>query len=263
MQCKYKQKLVYAGNMIFGVEYGTFRKAGKRRGKFKETSDIQKKLNERKACDSLTWLIHANFNRHDMALSLTYDDGWYPETEERFEKDIRNYIARVKRLYKKAGAEFKYIIIKAFGEYGRCHLHIIMSGGVDRDTVEAAWEYGRTNADRLQFNECGVVDLSRYLGDQRKAGKRRWSGSKNLIKPAEKVNEHRYSKRELKEIMDSGNPHRFFSERYDGYWLSEFPGVKKNAINGSYYMTFVMYKPDSENLEKYARDKARKGRKRE
>lgn len=258
MQCKYKEKLVYAGDMIFGVVYGTFRKAGKRRGKFKETSDVQAALNERHAREYLTWLIHANFDRHDMAVSLTYDDGCYPETEERFEKDIRNYIARVKRLYKKAGAEFKYIIIKAFGESGRCHLHIIMSGGVDRDTVEAAWEYGRTNADRLQFNVCGVIDLSQYLGNQRKAGKRRWSGSKNLIKPAEKVNEHRYSKRELKEIMDAGSPHKYFAEKYEGYWLSEFPEVKRNAINGSYYMTFVLYKPDSVNLEKYARQKVKR-----
>lgn len=258
MQCRYKEKLVYAGDMIFGVVYGTFRKAGKRRGKFRETSDIQAKNNARRAENKLTELIHANFDRHSVAVSLTYDDGWYPETEERFEKDIRNYIARIKRLYKKAGAECKYIVIKAFGEGGRCHLHIIMSGGVDRDSIESAWEYGRTNADRLQFNACGVVDLSRYLADQRHAGKRRWSGSKNLVKPVETVNEHRYSKRELKEIMDSGNPHKFFADRYEGYWLSEFPEVKKNAINGSYYMTFVMYKPDSDNLEKYARRKERR-----
>lgn len=261
MQCKYKEKLIYAGDMIWGVVYGTFRKSGARRGKFRETSDIQKKLNERHAREQLTWLIHANFTKADMAVSLTYDDGWYPETEERFEKDVRNYIARVKRLYKRAGIEFKYIVIKAFGgEGGRCHLHLIMSGGVDRDAVEAAWEYGRTNADRLQFNCCGVVDLSVYLAGQRRVGARRWSGSKNLIKPAEKVNENRYSKRELQEIADSGSPHAFFAQRYEGYWLSEFPEVHKNPINGSYYMTFVMYKPDSDNLEKYAR---RKGKKRE
>ena len=160
----------------------------------------------------------------------------------------------------KAGAEFKYIVIKAFGEGGRCHLHIIMSGGVNRDDLENAWEYGRTNADRLQFNHCGVVDLSAYLAGQRRVGARRWSGSKNLIKPVEKVNENRYSKRDLKEVAKSGNPHMFFANRYEGYWLSEFPEVVKNPINGSYYMTFVMYKPDSENLEKYAR---RKGKKRE
>ncbi len=258
MQCKYKEKLIYAGDMIFGTVYGTFRKAGKRRGKFKETSDTQARNNARRAENKLTEMIHANFDRHSAAVSLTYDEGWYPESEERFDKDIRNYIARVKRLYKKANAECKYIIIKAFGEKGRCHLHIIFSGGVDRDDLESAWEYGRTNADRLQFNAQGVIDLSKYLADQRHAGKRRWSGSKNLVKPIEKTNEHRYSKRELMEIMDSGNPHKFFSDRYAGYWLSEFPEVQRNPINGSYYMTFVMYRPDSQNLESYARKRGKK-----
>lgn len=258
MQCKYKEKVVYAGDMIFGTVYGTFRKAGKRRGKFRETSDVQARNNARRAENKLTEMIHANFDRHSAAVSLTYDEGWYPESEERFDKDIRNYIARVKRLYKKADAECKYIIIKAFGEKGRCHLHIIFSGGVDRDDLESAWEYGRTNADRLQFNAQGVIDLSKYLADQRHAGKRRWSGSKNLVKPIEKTNEHRYSKRELMEIMDSGNPHKFFSDRYAGYWLSEFPEVQRNPINGSYYMTFVMYRPDSPNLESFARKRGKK-----
>ena len=107
---------------------------------------------------------------------------------------------------------------------------------------------------------AGDMIIGVVYGTFRMSGARRWSGSKNLVKPVEKVNENRYSKRELKEIADGGNPHRFFADRYGGYWLSEFPEVHKNSINGSYYMTFVMNKPDSDNLEKYAR---RKGKKRE
>lgn len=256
MRTIYREKLVYAGDMIFGVVYATFPKAGKRRKKWKTTSDIQEALNERHAREQLTWLIHENFDRNSVSVTLTYDEGWYPDSERRFEKDIRNYIAKLKRIYKKAGAEFKYIVIKAFGELGRCHLHLIVSGGVNRDAIESAWNFGRSNTKRLEYNECGVIDLSVYLADQRHFGKRRWSGSKNLRQPKERVNVHRYSRRELKEIMDSGNPYKFFADSYAEYSLSEFPKVVKNAINGSYYMTFVMYKPDSVNLEWYVRRKA-------
>lgn len=255
MRTAYKEKLIYAGDMIFGVVHAVFPKAGRRGKRWRPTNDIQKMLNERHARERLTWLIHENFDRNSVSVTLTYDDAWYPDSEKRFEKDIRNYIAKLKRLYKKAGAEFKYIVIKAFGELGRCHLHLIMSGGVNRDGIESAWNFGRSNADRLQFNACGVIDLSVYLADQRHSGKRRWSGSKNLKQPKERTNVHRYSRRELKGIMDSSNPHKFFAVRYEGYWLSEFPRVVRNAINGSYYMTFVMYKPDSVNLEWYARRK--------
>jgi len=202
------------------------------------------------------WCQQRSFTKKDYAVTLTYAEGCYPETEERFEKDVRNYIDRLRRIYKREGKELRYIVIKAFGENGRCHLHIIVSGGVDREVVENAWEYGRRNTRRLQFNACGIVDLSRYLSDQRHAGKRRWSGSRNLVKPTERTNLTRYSRKALKEIAESANPHKIFSDRYPGYWLSEFPEVVKNGFNGSYYMTFVMYRPESDNLERYARRRA-------
>ena len=253
MTCRYKEKIIEAGDMIFGAVYATYRKPGKRRGKWKPTSEVQEKLNDRHARERLTWTVHANFTKKDYVITLTYAEGCYPETEKRFEKDTRNYIDRLRRIYKKAGKELRYIVIKAFGENGRCHLHIIVSGGVDREIVENAWEYGRRNTRRLQFNACGIVDLSRYLSDQRHAGRRRWSGSRNLVKPVERTNLTRYSRKALKEIAESANPHKIFSDRYPGYWLSEFPEVSKNGFNGSYYMTFVMYKPESNNLERYAR----------
>ena len=33
MQCRYKEKIIEAGDMIFGAVYATYRKPGKRRGK--------------------------------------------------------------------------------------------------------------------------------------------------------------------------------------------------------------------------------------
>lgn len=253
MQCRYKERLVVAGDMIFGAVYPTFRHGGSRRGKFRESSEVQKKLNDRKAREKLTWKIHANFTRDDYAVTLTYSDDCLPESEERFEKDVRNYIAKVKRIYKKANVELKYIVIKAYDDNGRHHLHLILSGGVEREAVENAWEYGRRNSRRLQFNACGVVDLSAYLSSQRRTGRRRWSCSKNLVEPVELTDTVHYSRRDLSEIATSANPHKIFADRYKGYWLSEFPDVESNAFNGYFYMTFVMYKPNSKNLEKYAR----------
>lgn len=253
MQCRYREKLVYAGDMIFGTVYATYRKAGSRRGKFKETSETQAKNNERRSLEYLTWLIHENFDKTGFAVHPTYEDGYYPEDEVRFKKDMRNYMARLKRVYDKAGAELKYIVVYAFSDTGRLHFHVLVSGGVSREAVEDCWGLGRINADRLQFNECGIVDLSRYVFNQRSVGKRRWTGSRNLKKPVEKVNDHNYAAKDVRDIKESPQPHKFFADKYPGYWLSEFPHVEKNGVNGSYYMTFVMYKPNSNNLERYAR----------
>ena len=252
MQCRYKEKLIYAGDMIFGVVYPVFRKSGARRWKYRETSEIQKKLNERKSTERLTWLIHANFGKGDIALHLTYGDGCVPESEEAFEKDVKNYIRRISRLYKKAGICLKYVYVTEYSDTGRAHVHLILSGGIDRDVLENTWGMGRCNADRLQFNECGIVDLAKYITKSERAKyRRRYVTSRNLCKPVEKTNVHQWSRKQLTEVDEVGNPHKRFADLYPGYWLSEFPRIEKNGVNGGMYMQFVLYKPDGENLVGY------------
>lgn len=264
MQCKYKEKLIIAGDMIFGTVYPTFRKAGARRGKFRETTEVQAKLNEKKSIEWMTYLTHANFDKHDYVLHPTYRDGCLPESEEQFEKDIKNYIRRLKRIYKKAGKELKYIYAMEYSDTGRPHLHIILSGCVDRDVLEEAWGKGRCNADRLQFNECGIIDLSKYVGKSRRSGKRRYVTSKNLTKPIEKTNMHHWSRKQLKELDESGaNPHKKFADTYHGYWLAEYPRIEKNGINGGMYMTFVMFNPECDNLVWYRKTEEYKRKKEE
>lgn len=260
MQCKYREKLVYAGDMIFGVVYPTYRKAGTRRGKFRETSEIQKKLNDRKAMERLTWLIHGNFGKGDYALHLTFAEDHLPETEADAEKCVKNYIRRAKRLYKAAGVEMRYVYVIEVSDSGRVHVHMIVSGGISRDALEDAWGMGRCNADRLQFNECGVIDLSRYISKSGWAKyRRRYVTSRNLVKPVEKTNVHQWSRKQLAAVDAAGNPHKRFADLYPGYWLAEFPKVETNGVNGGMYMTFVMYKPDGMNLAEYRRRGGRKG----
>lgn len=254
MRCRYEERLTYAGDMIFGAVYASFGKAGTRRGKFRPTSETQQKLNERKSAEAVTWLVHANFTKDDYVVHPTYSNRNLPETEEEFQRDVRNYLKRLRRLYQKAGAEMKYIYTMEYSSTGRPHIHLFLSGGIPEKDVRAAWKLGRINTDELQFDECGVVDLAKYIAkSQRGAGRRRFVGSKNLVKPVERRNVHPYSRRRLKELDESQNPHRFFAETYPGYCLSEPPKIMKNGVNGQYYMTFVMYNPDGPNLADYCR----------
>lgn len=252
VKCRYKEKLIYAGDMIFGVVYPTFsngKKYGKnRRRKYRETSEVQKKNNDRRSADKLTWYIHENFGRNDYVISPTFKNSTRPLTEEEFKRETRNYIDRLKRLYRKAGVEFRAIIISEYGESGKPHLHIFVPGGVSRDAIEEAWGRGRCNSKRLQFDECGIVDLSKYVSKERRRFKRTFSTTRNIRKPKERTNVHYYSRKQCVEVMESANPQKFFADKYPGYWLSEFPRVDKNGINGGYYMTFVLYDPQGRNL---------------
>lgn len=261
MQCRYKEKIVKAGDMIFGVVYPEYRKAGKRRGPFRETSEVQARNNERRSLEIHRWIVHENFTRRDYFLTLTFDSENLPATRADFDREIRNYLNRLKRLYRKSGIELKYYTVRTDGEGVRSHCHIYLTGGVDRDLIEAAWGRGYCNTKRIQFNECGVSDLAVYSGMQksgegkprRRKGEKRYSGSRNLVRPAERTNVTRYSKAAVEEIADAGNPHEFFAKRYKGYWLSEFPVIFQNPVTHGWWMSFVLYNPFSENLEPYIR----------
>ncbi len=269
MQCRYKEKIMICGDWVYGEVHATWRPAGKRQGKFRETSEEQQRLNDRAAELRLMTMAHANFHRGDYALHLTYSDEELPEDAEGFERDIRNMVSRLRRKYRKAGAELKYIIVRGWSGKGRPHIHMMISGGIGRDEAEDCWGHGWANCDRLEFDECGIADLVTYFGHQRnpgradmdharRKGERRWSGSRNLVKPVERTNLTRYSKAALEEIADSGNPQGIFAKRYPGYWLAEFPDIRQNPVTHAWQLSFVLYRPDSPDLAEYARRERRR-----
>ncbi len=275
MQCRYRERIVAAGDMLFVSVVPEFRKSGKRHGKYRPTSEDQKRRNEKYAAMRFQFVVHANFSKRDFRLDLTYDERYLPADEDQFRRDLRNFAARLRKLYADAGIELKYVLVPAWSEKGRPHAHMIVTGGMGYREIKKCWGMGIVSCGLLEFNERGVMDLAFYYAAQRRGGRtapaheravggRRWSGSRNLIRPAEHTNVTRYSKKALEEIADSGNPQGLFAERYPGYWLAEFPSVRWNDVNKSWYLDAVLYRADSDNLAEYARrDESRiRGRRR-
>lgn len=277
MQCRYRETAYICGDMVFLSVIPTWRQTGRRRGKFRPTSEDQKRLNEKYAMLRVQLLVHANFTKDDKRLDVTYNDRYLPADEEQFVSDYKNFLARLRRRYRREGLEFKYMIFPAYSESGRPHFHLILSGGISDEDLFEIWGMGRVNPDMLEFDECGVIDLSFYYGSQKKAGKtdpiherakgqRRWSGSRNLRRPVERVDVHTWARHELEMLADAGTVkrHMFFSLAYPGYWLSEMPSIRFNDVNKAWYLDAVLYKPDSPNLASYARraDEDIRGRRR-
>ena len=96
-----RESVYVCGDYMDADIYPVFQPAGKRRARCKPTSAIQEKLNQKNAEKKITRLAHANFTEDDIALHLTYDE--LPEDEEQAQRDLYNYIRRVKRLRKKMG----------------------------------------------------------------------------------------------------------------------------------------------------------------
>ena len=225
-----------------------------RRAKSQETAEAQKKANNERSRMRLIQLVEANFTDKDVALGLDYA-GQAP-TPERIDKDIRNFIERIKRRRNKRGLpELKYIYaiggdeMPAAGYSGkRPHVHMIMNGGIDRDELEELWGQGRANCDRLQPRDEGLGGISVYFTKQMqdrapKKGVRKWRASKNLKKPVRRSRDAKLSNARVRRIaFDFGAEAKTVMEKlYPGYVLQDYI-VKYSDIVPGVYIRCVLRK---------------------
>ena len=238
---------------VFPV-FGRQMRGALRRAKSQETAEAQKKANNERSRMRLIQLVEANFTDKDVALGLDYA-GQAP-TPERIDKDIRNFIERIKRRRNKRGlSELKYIYaiggdeMPAAGYSGkRPHVHMIMNGGIDRDELEELWGQGRANCDRLQPRDEGLGGISVYFTKQMqdrapKKGVRKWRASKNLKKPVRRSRDAKLSNARVRRIaFDFGAEAKTVMEKlYPGYVLQDYI-VKYSDIVPGVYIRCVLRK---------------------
>ena len=171
------------------VKFSSKTANGSRAQKTNPSREAVIKVNDRIAVRKLTRLINANFGPGDFHATLTYA-GSIPSVEEA-KKELKNFLNRMKREYKKQDRDFKWIAVTEYKNH-RIHHHIVMSY-IDAAVIERQWKRG--------FVEFTVLDRSRnyrklaeYLIKEttktmRTPGsetKQRWSASRNLIRPVVK-----------------------------------------------------------------------------
>ena len=281
MRRLYREKIYRAGDYLDIQLFPVFNKANARRKKrSKPTSEMQAKLNQRNAERALTRILNANFGEDDISVTLTYSAKDLPESFEDAERDAKNFLRRVKRLRAKKGLEeIKYVLIPG---PGRFHFHIPMNGGIDDKELQKLWPYGYCNIIHFQFNENGIEGHARYIAKQfedsddpdifdmfnideetgevtevqssecrvqRKKGKRRYSCSKNIIRPEAEEKDGRISAAKVEEIATVDSESRtVFEKLYPGYCLSDVIPYY-NEENGGYYLEIRMYRSDAAFLK--------------
>jgi len=232
-----RESVYVCGDYMDGDIYPVFQAPGKRRSRCKPTSEIQQKLNQKNAEKKLTRLVHSNFTEDDIALHLTYRHGEEPQTEEEAQHILSNYIRRLKRRYAKLGMELKYISCTEYGKTsGRVHHHVILSGGLDRDTIEKVWGLGYANSKRLQFNESGVTGLAHYIVKDKHFFKR-WNQSRNLTIPQCAQFDGQLNMddiADIEEAIECGTQWQWFEDRYPDFQLVEATCYKNNINRGTY-----------------------------
>lgn len=201
----------------------------------------QTRYNRERARRRLALLMDANFGRNDLHVTLTYRGT--PPDYEQARKDVRNYLRAVKRMREKAGLpEMKYIYVLeeegGDGEKRRIHVHLMMTGGISRETLEEKWGRGYANCDRLQPEEgTGLLELARYFTKQGMEKHRRaWSASKNLRQPRTTVSRTRMSNARVRRLCQEmpGNAAEIMGKLYPAYKLGAVEPYVSDWIPGVY-----------------------------
>lgn len=211
---KYIVKTIISGKYLESEIYPVYirNEDTPRKEKGKDSRNCQKNLNDKNSRKRFIRLVNANFGKDDLAIDLTYADGYLP-TEKEARRDIQNYIRRIKRYREKNNLEpLKYVYVVEFigeDEKGnskkiRIHHHMIINK-MDRNVVEDLWGKGRVQADRLQPDEYGLEGKARYIIKNFNKGTKRWSASRNLEKPIIRSSNSKLSKRKAEKIAKNEN----------------------------------------------------------
>lgn len=252
-----REKRIYCGEEYLEVdivpitnmpEFGKAKKG--------KSSIQQKNLNDKRSKRRFVQIANTNFGADDLHISATYNQGHLPMTLEEAERNVHNYLDKIKRKMKReTGQDLKYMLVTEYtpeDEEGkqltlegigdkstkavRIHHHIIINGGLSRDALELMWsktrinwkkaadpEYrkgidylGFVNCDRLQPNENGIEGLVNYI-NKRKKGCKKWSTSMNLDKPKEKKNDSKYTFKKLRTLAQTPEDKEYWRKMYKGY----------------------------------------------
>lgn len=195
-------KTIQAGPLVKQVVYPYASPADEpriRKAKQRLSSAARQRLNYTAAWQRLELILAANFGRDDWWVTFTYDNGHLPPDRDGAGRQMRNFLARLRRHLRKRKLELRYVynIEEMPDEPGgsrRLHHHAAISGdGLDPDTLRAVWGAGYVHVEPFLdgSNDC-YETRARYLIKERhpgvvgrKTGLRGWTASRNLKQPEE------------------------------------------------------------------------------
>lgn len=143
----------------------------------------------------------------------------------------------------------RYVDILEKGqEYGRFHIHMVISGGMDEEDLAALWAMGKVRASVLEFNEDSLAALAKYFtkGDTDNGGKsitwKRWVGSRNLEKPEVVEWDGRLPHRKMAGLCQDGGDTDYLETEYCGYEIAPYSVNVTQDIYGGFYLAAVLKK---------------------
>ncbi len=222
---------------------------GTKRKKTPREIEYQNRWNKRKY---IRRLIKLNFEE-GIYVTLTYGRGQRKDMQG-VKNDFKNFRDRMRRAYRKQGADFKYIYCIEIGSRGGIHIHMIVNrvpGKPETDKLIAEkWTFGHPHMTPL-YQEGDYEQLACYLakvpqeetGEDKKGRIARMeeitdetydynTSRGNLIKP-EPEEEKEYSRRTVKKLIEEG------PEPTPGFYIDK--NSVRTGINRFTGMSYLYY----------------------
>lgn len=179
----------------FAGNYGA--KGERRQKKQKRTPEDIQRQNQYQKSKTVRRLLKANFSKGDFWTTLTYKAGSSKSIDD-VSKDLRNFLDRIKRFYRKQDVPCKYIYRIEIGSRGGIHIHIVLNRIPDLDIlIQDKWKEGHVHNELLDNgtyeeladyivkppSEQAMKILKSYTGTEDTGKLIRYSCSRNLIRP--------------------------------------------------------------------------------
>lgn len=181
-------KRIWAGDVYEEKIYFSPRERGmscERAAKENLSTEKMEEYNCMEARRKCARMVNANFRQGDLFLTLTFRERVDVENALRL---FRNFISRLKRLRKRKGySELKYLYVVE-SKRKREHIHLLINKmELTMKELSEVWGLGRVMVSILEPGG-DYTGLAFYITKENyKEYGKRWSGSRNLAKPKEKV----------------------------------------------------------------------------
>jgi hypothetical protein len=235
-----RTKTIKSGEMLEVEIYPVYntRLSLPRATKKKYSRAAQRKLNNRNAVKKIVRLVNTNFKPGvDIWVHLPYDDENLPATLEAAQKNMQNYVKRLKRYAARQDwAELKYVYITEGGgnTNKRFHHHMTVNFP-DRDVAEWLWKGGEyPRANRLRDSVFKFEGMARYVSKDPQ-GSKRYVASRNLKKPIESRADFKFTRGGVLKILQGRRDAKTeFERRYKGYRFLDMKAFISDFVSGAY-----------------------------
>jgi hypothetical protein len=254
MGAKIREQRFRAGDYLELNIYPVFecRRSDGRRRRNRPSKDAVKKINQKNRENEVNRILVANFSTKDYYVTLSYKSA--PDSEEQVRRDVRYFIDKLNRRRASQGLDkAKYVkIIERGSRSGRYHIHLVISGeGITPALIAELWGKGYVDCKPLQFSADGLKGLARYFtkdkqegGDKEGSCRHSWSCSRNCVRPQPRTNDHKYSKRAVRSMVEENAAEKVLRAMHPDYILADCETYYRDET-GLYYIYAIMYRKDT------------------